>query len=118
MNYNERTGVFGKPRFYNAGNRPGVLTHFEGITAVRGGFHLVAMSASRGVSMAFVPVSARTGSFGAARWYPVDVASSSLCAGGCSFVSGNTVYRSRVMGIYVRTGSSLINTYLAAVQGR
>lgn len=41
-----------------------------------------------------------------------------LCAGGCSFVTGNTVYRSRVMGIYVRTGSSLINTYLAAVQGR
>jgi hypothetical protein len=118
MNYNERTGGFGKPRFYNSGNRPGVVTHFEGITAVRGGFHLVAMSASRGVSMAFVPVSARTGSFGAARWYPVNVASSSLCPGGCSFVTGNTVYRSRVMGIYVATGSSLINTYLATVQGR
>ena len=41
-----------------------------------------------------------------------------LDSGGYRFVSGNTVYRSRVMGIYVRTGSSLINTYLAAVQGR
>jgi hypothetical protein len=31
-----------------------------------------------------------------------------LCAGGCSFVTGNTVYRSRVMGIYVRTGLTRI----------
>ncbi|MGH3121291.1 MAG: hypothetical protein ACRDND_09760, partial [Streptosporangiaceae bacterium] len=118
MNYNERTGAFGKPRFYNAYNRPGVVTHFEGITAVRGGFHLVAISATHGVAMAFVPVSHRTGSFGPARWYPVRVASSPLCSGGCTQVTGNTVYRNHVMGIYVRTGSTLINTYLAAVRGR
>ena len=117
MNYNERTGAFGKPRFYNAGNRPGVLTHFEGITWVRGGFHLVAMSKAHGVSMAFVPVR-RGGSFGPARWYPVKVSSSSLCSGGCSFVTGNTVYRNQVMGIYIRTGSNVIRTYLAAVRGR
>lgn len=118
MSYNERTGVFGTPRFYNAGNRPGVVTHFEGITAVRGGFHLVDMSAAQGVSMAFVPVSPRTGAFGPARWYPVKVASSPLCSGGCTQVTGNTVYRNHVMGIYVRTGSTVINTYLATIRGR
>jgi CHRD domain len=117
MNYNERTGAFGKPRFYNAGNRPGVVTHFEGITRVRGGFHLVAMSKSHGVSMAFVPVRS-DGSFGPARWYPVKISASPLCSGGCNFVSGNTVYRDRVMGVYIPTASNLIHTYLATVRGR
>jgi hypothetical protein len=28
MNYNERTGVFGTPQFYNYGNTPQLFTHF------------------------------------------------------------------------------------------
>jgi hypothetical protein len=68
--------------------------------------------------MAFVPVSPRTGAFGPARWYPVKVASSPLCSGGCTQVTGNTVYRNHVMAIYIRTGSTVINTYLAATRGR
>ena len=45
INYNERTGAFGRPAFYTYNNKPSIFTHFEGITAVRGGFNLVGMSA-------------------------------------------------------------------------
>jgi hypothetical protein len=116
MNYNERTGRFGAPEYYSYGNHRGIDTHFEGITAVRGGFNLVALSAPKGVSMAFIPV--RGGHFGHARWFPVNVMNSPLCAGKCSLVTGNAVYRNHVMGIYHRNGSNGVNSYLATVAGR
>ena len=118
MNYNERTGTFGTPRYFRFGNGPALVTHFEGITAVPGGFNLVAMSSAQDVSMAFVPVSARTGSFGTATWYPVNVTASPLCPSGCDLVTGNAVYKNRVMGLYVPVGAALPGTYLATVSGR
>ena len=103
MNYNERTGVFGKPKYYSYGNAPALVTHFDGITAVPGGFNLVAISSAQAASMAFIPATGGNWpSFGTARWYPVNVAASSLCSGGCSIVTGNTVYQNQVMGLYVR----------------
>ena len=51
INYNERTGAFGRPFFYTYTNRA-VATHFDGITAVPGGFNLVAHGA--GPAMAHV----------------------------------------------------------------
>ncbi len=113
MNYNERTGAFGTPRYFSYGNAPAKITHFEGITAVPGGFNLVAMSSAQDVSMAFISV--RTGSFGKATWYPVDVMTSPLCLGGCIEVTGNSVYRGQVMGIYISSGSAVVKTYLATV---
>ena len=118
MDYNERTGTFGRPRYFSYGNIPRLFTHFEGITAVRGGFNLVAQSSAQSASMAFVPVNARNGAFGTARWFPVNVAKSPLCSGGCSLVSGNTVHENHVMGLYVPTGSATRHTYLATVAGR
>ena len=118
LNYNERSGRFGKPRYYRYANARALVTHFEGITAVPGGFHLVAGSSAQAASMAFVPVSARNGSFGTARWYPVDVAASPLCSGGCSLVTGNAVYRNHVMGLYVPTVSAAPHTYLATISRR
>jgi hypothetical protein len=118
MNYNERTGAFGTPRYYSYGNAPVPVTHFEGITAVRGGFNLVAISSAQDASMAFVPASTRYGFLGAARWYPVTVGSSPLCPAGCSVVTGNTVYRNHVMGLYIPSGSTALHTYLATVAGR
>ena len=126
MNYNERTGRFGKPRFYSYGNAPALVTHFDGITAVPGGFNLVAISSAQASSLAFIPA---TGSnwplFGKATWYPIDVAASLLCtappATGCNMVTGNTVYQNQVMGLYVQqqqsdSGSvSVPGTYLATV---
>lgn len=113
MNYNERTGAFGTPRYFSYGNAPALVTHFEGITAVPGGFNLVAMSSAQDVSMAFVP--AHAGSFGRATWYPVYITTSPLCSGGCLEVTGNSVYKGQVMGIYIPAGSAVVHTYLATV---
>jgi len=114
MNYNERTGHFGKPRFYSYGNTPAALTHFDGITAVPGGFNLVAISSSQPSSMAFIPATRGDWpSFGRATWYPIDVAGSSLCSPDGCMATGNTVYQNQVMGLYVH--DSAPGTYLATV---
>lgn len=115
MNYNERTGAFGKPAFYRYGNAPALLTHFDGITAVPGGFNLVAVSSAQASSMAFVPAAGDEPSFGPAKWYPVDVGASPLCQGGCGKVTGNTVYQNKVMGICTQKGSKGPRSYLATV---
>ena len=115
VNYNERTGAFGRPAFFSFGNSPAKVTHFEGITAVPGGFNLVALSSGYGPAMAFVPVRGH-GRFGRARWFPVTVSASSLCP--CATITGNTVWRNRVMGLYVPTSSPAPHTYLAAVPAR
>lgn len=118
MNYNERTGRFGKPRFYTYGNAPVAVTHFDGITAVPGGFNLVAISSAQASSMAFVPATGGNWPlFGRATWYPVEVAGSSLCttSGGCSAVTGNTVYHNQVMGLFVQKSDGQPRTYLATV---
>jgi hypothetical protein len=127
MNYNERTGRFGPPRFYSYGNAPATLTHFDGITAVPGGFNLATISTAQKSSMAFIPATGRNWPlFGRATWYPIDVASSSLCTTKptvkCSKVTANTVYQNQVMGLYVQqqksdSGSvSVPGTYLATVR--
>jgi hypothetical protein len=116
INYDELTGHFGAPKYYSYGNRRAAVTHFEGITRVRGGFHLVAMSTAQASSMAFIPL--RNGHLGAATWYPVNVQASSLCSGDCKVVTGNAVYKNHVMGIYLRKGSSTINSYLATLSTR
>ena len=111
MNYNERTGIFGARRYFSYQNKPTLLTHFEGITRVPGGFNVVAQTANDEVGMGHIAVN-RNGTFGSARWFAVGVHSSSLCMGGCSFVSGNTVYRNKVMGVYIPAATKLPSTYL------
>jgi len=118
VNYNERTGAFGKPRYFTYGNARALFTHFDGITAVRGGFNLVAISSAQAASMASVPVRAHGRRFGPAKWYPVRVAASRLCSGNCIKVTGNTVYRNHVMGIYIQRNSGGIHSYLATVAKR
>jgi len=115
MTYNEQTGDFGQPAYYNYGNTPQLATHFDGITAVPGGFNLATISSAEQSSMAFVPVTDRPTSFGQATWYPIPVAASPLCSGlaGCSMVTANTVYQNQVMGLYARSG--VPRTYLATV---
>ncbi|MGI9008703.1 MAG: CHRD domain-containing protein [Streptosporangiaceae bacterium] len=117
MTYNEVTGAFGRPAFYSFGNRRALVTHFEGITAVPGGFHVVAVSSRHLASMAFIPVLAG-GSFGTARWYPVQLRASALCAAGCSVFTGNTVYQNKVMGLYLAKGAAAPSTYLADIATR
>ena len=114
INYNERTGAFGRPAFYVNNNRPTAFTHFDGITAVRGGFNLV--SISNGHSPALVNIPVRGRSFGRARWSAVNVAGSTVCP--CSAVTGNTVWRNHILGLYVPNSSPLPHTYQATVRGR
>jgi hypothetical protein len=114
INYNERTGRFGRPFFFTYFNRP-VPTHFEGITAVPGGFNLVSMQVGHGPALAHVRV-LRRGGFGRARWRRVPTGSSALCP--CQIVTGNTVWRNRVMGLYVNSASPAERTYLAVIAGR
>ena len=119
MNYNERTGHFGKPRFYSYGNAPALLTHFDGITAVPGGFNLATISSAQKSSMAFIPATGGNWPlFGTATWYPIDVGASRLCSKGCSKVTANTVYQNQVMGLYVSDADSVPRTYLATVRTR
>jgi CHRD domain len=115
ISYNARTGKFGTPHYYRFGNGRAAVTHFEGITAVPGGFNLVAMSTAQIASMAFIPFDSRTGRLGTARWYPVQTSSSSLCSGGCSAVTGNTIIQNHVMGLYQLKSAALPGTYLAAI---
>lgn len=114
INYNERTGAFGRPAFYTYNNKPAIFTHFEGITAVRGGFNLVGMGLSRSPALVFVPVRGR--SFGRARWHQANVGGSGLCP--CSAVTGNTVWRNHIMGLFVPNSSPAPHTYLATVRAR
>jgi hypothetical protein len=111
INYNERTGRFGRPFFFTYFNRP-VPTHFEGITAVPGGFNLVSMQVGHGPALAHIRV-LRRGGFGRARWRRVPTGSSALCP--CKIVTGNTVWHNRVMGLYVNTASPAERTYLAVI---
>src|SRR5262249_35975367 len=115
-NYNEPPGVFGKPAYYSYGNAPALVTHFQGITAVPGGFNLVAGSSAETASLAFVPFRGPRRSFCSATWYPIDVKTSSLFP--CNFASGDTVYKNRVMGLYIPAGSAADHTYLAIVSRR
>ena len=84
INYNERTGAFGRPASSATATARHKDTHFDGITAVPGGFNLVAISTGQAPSLANVPV--RHGRFGRARWFPVNVGASALCP--CSVSPG------------------------------
>jgi hypothetical protein len=121
MNYNERTGRFGLPRLYSYNNAPALLTHFDGITAVPGGFNLATISTAQASSMAFIPATGGSWPlFGRATWYPIDVGNSSLCQYGCNKITANTMYQNNVMGLYEykpAAGSTTYvpGTYLATV---
>ena len=130
MNYNERTGRFGLPRFYNYGNAPALFTHFDGITAVPGGFNLVAISKPQASSMAFVPTTGGNWPlFGRATWYPIDVAGKlAVHSGtGSELQQGDREHRVPEPGdgtlraaaeVWLRLRPSVPGTYLATVPTR
>ena len=53
---------------------------------------------------------------GQARWHQVNVGASPLCP--CNAVTGNTVWRNHVMGLYVPKSSPAAHTYLATIPAR
>ena len=72
------------------------------------------MSTGHSPSLVFIPMRGR--SFGRARWHQANVGGSALCP--CSVVTGNTVWRNHIMGLYIPKSSSATHTYLAAVAAR
>lgn len=106
VNYDSLTGVFSNLTLYSANNVPGVVTHFENITAVPGGFNLVATTDS-GPAFAAVTVNA-DGSFGNAAWTTASLPGSSL-------MTGNIAYQGTIGGVYNTTNASTPSTYTGIV---
>ncbi len=109
--YNATTHQFSDFRSYSFDNRPSIVTHFEGISAVAGGFSIAATEVSprsiSGASYAYIPVR-KNGSFGAARWVAMTNNVNRAPT------TGDTVIDNSVMGIYP-TGSGNASSYISTV---
>ncbi len=106
--YNATTDQFSNFRSYSFNNSPSIVTHFEGISAVTGGFSIAATEISprsiSGASYAFIPVR-KNGSFGAARWVAMTNNVNRAPT------TGDTVINNSVMGIYP-IGSGDASSYI------
>lgn len=101
-NYNAATGEFSDIKYYTFDGHPEFITHFEGITAVPGGFNLIATT-DDGAAFASITVN-DDGSFSDAQWTLNNMVGSDL-------TTGNSVFQNIVMGIYTVDGVSGTNTY-------
>ncbi len=106
INYNSTTGEFSDLTFYSAFDRPGVISHFENISAVPGGFNLVATT-DDGPAFVFVPMNP-DGSFGEAIWTGADLPGSNL-------MTGNIAYQNVFGGIYNTDAGDGVGSYLGVV---
>jgi hypothetical protein len=104
--YDSATGRFSHIKYYSYNNQPDPLTHFDGITAVPGGFNLMTIGAF-GSALATITVNP-DGSFSDAQWTLANVT-------GADITTGNSVYQNYVMGIYTIDGVSGVNTYSQAI---
>ena len=100
--YNSVTGEFSHIKYYTFDNRPGLITHFDGVTAVPGGFNLMTIGAF-GSALATITVNP-DGSFSDAQWTLTNMT-------GADITTGNTVYQNYVMGIYTIEGVDGVNSY-------
>ena len=103
--YDSATGVFSHMTYYTGFNVPG-FTHFENITAVPGGFNLVATTTD---GPAFASITRKAdGSFGPAVWTAIDLP-------GHDLITGNIAYQGTVGGIYNTADNSTLGTYTGVV---
>jgi hypothetical protein len=112
LDYDARGGVFGGPADFNFDNQPGIVTHFEGITGVPGGYTLAAMYKLPGqkeLAVAFAAVVRRSdGTFGVPTWVQIP----SLVSQGL-FI-GNSILGNNLIGVY-QPASGGLQSYLATV---
>jgi len=112
-NYNSSTQQFSGFHAYSFNNQRSIITHFEGISAVPGGFSIAATEVSRknvGASYAFIPVK-KNGTFGTAHWVAMKNTINHTPT------TGDTVIDTSLMGIYP-IGNGQANSYLAKVRGK
>lgn len=107
IDYNATTREFSNLKYFTYEGRPELITHFEGITGIPGGYNLIS-STDSGPAFATVKRNA-DGSFGNAQWTLSTVPGSSL-------TTGNSVYQDTIMGVYaVSTEPGNIDSYGAQV---
>ena len=104
--FDSATETFSDIRYYTYEGRPEAITHFEGITAVPGGYNLIATT-DKGAAFASISVQA-DGSFSEAQWTLNNMP-------GADLTTGNSVFQNVVMGIYEQDGVDGINTYAGTV---
>jgi hypothetical protein len=106
VNYDSRTAAFSGLSDFTYNNKPGILTHFEGITGAAGGYTLAA-TGDAGAAFAAIPRNA-DGTFGEARWVGIaNPASQGIC-------TGNSILQNNLIGIY-QPAAGGIQSYLATV---
>lgn len=106
FDYDSANGAITHLTRYSYQGKPGLVTHFEGITAVKDGYALAATT-DDGAALVTIPRSAE-GGFGAAEWYPV------AYPGSTKVSTGNTVIDDRLMGIFTAQSGG-VQSYLATV---
>lgn len=104
--YDALSDKFSDIRYYSYEGRPGLVTHFEGITAVPGGYNLVATT-DAGAAFASV-TNELDGSFSDARWTLNNMP-------GATLTTGNSIFQNTMMGIYQQEGTVGTNTYAGTV---
>ena len=110
VSYDSQSGAFSDLTLYSALDIPTLVTHFEGITAVPGGYHLAALTGLDQALFASVTVNG-DGAFGAATWVPYKYPDSASNTGRTLITTGNTIWRNTLMGIYVQNGA--VQSYAA-----
>ncbi len=109
--YNATTHQFSNCKSLSFQNRPSIVTHFEGISAVSGGFSIAATEVGprgNGASYAFIPVT-KKGAFGTARWVAM------VNNVNHTITTGDTVIDQSVLGIYPIAGGNA-SSYIATVE--
>lgn len=104
--YDSVTDTISDVRYYSYEGRPEAITHFEGITAVPGGYHLIATT-DKGAAFASITTNA-DGSFSEAQWTVNNML-------GADTTTGNSIFQNVVMGIYMQDGSNGVNSYAGTV---
>ena len=106
MNYDSSTGRFSGLSDFTYDNHPGIVTHFEGITGVTGGYTLAA-TGDNGAAFAVI-ASDGNGKFGVPKWVAIDNdASVGIC-------TGNSILDNNLIGIYQPVAGG-VQSYLAIV---
>jgi len=104
--YDSVLDTFSDIRYYDFKSIPGVITHFEGITAVPGGYNLIATT-DEGAAFASI-TTLPDGSFSDAQWTLNNMV-------GAGLTTGNSVFQNIVMGIYEQPDSMVVNSYAGTV---
>jgi len=106
FNYDSATQIVSNETQLNFGNDPTFITHFEGISAVEGGFSLTSTTV-QGAGYAFLPVNL-DGSFGAPTWTAITNQIDPMAP-----TTGDTVIDTSVLGVYTTSGG--VSSYIATV---